>query len=167
MEKNPDLIKRTDWDVTWDAFAFGLVDAVNPDLKYTLDDIKAGTTGKIILGERFAGANGTIKVVARQITTELVQKVVPWYPAITPPLNADLYSYARLLVLHPAYLPADDPSLDMWIAKATPVSAYNLKRDGEKDDAFEIVFNIYPDREKLLLGESPELVYGGIGAVAT
>ncbi len=163
MEKNPDLIKRGDWDVSFKTTGLGLVDSVKPDLKYTLDDIKAGSTGKLILGERFVGLTGTIKVVVRQITTEMLQAVMPWYPSLTPPLNADLYAAAGPLVLHPSYLPASDVTQDQTLVKAVPISAYNLARDGEKDDAFEVTFNIYPDRASLLAAE-PVLTYGRVGA---
>jgi hypothetical protein len=38
---------------------------------------------------------------------------------------------------------------DLEFPKAVPIQSMNLKRDGENDDVWEIIFKIFPDRSQL------------------
>jgi hypothetical protein len=166
MEKNVSETRRTDWDVSWDGVSCGLLKKVDPSkLKWMIDAIRTGTTGKMDLGGRFVGISGTAVVEIQQITTAAITQLQPWYPHAHPPLNKDLYDYAKQLVLHPADLPADAKDQDLVWVKAVPTGGYDLARDGEKDDVWPVEFMIYPDRDKLLAAP-PWLFYGYIGAEA-
>ena len=121
----------------------------------------------MVLGHRFLGLMGEIKIDVLEIGPELFAKVFPWAVpgpsglSLTPPLNVDLYDYARLLVLHPTDRPGDNTE-DLWLAKAAAASRMDVTKSGQKDDMWQIGFQIYPDRD-FLFAEPPEVVYGGIG----
>ena len=108
--------------VNWDGYGLGLTDIVTPQIKFDLEPIKTGTTGKMVLGHRFLGLMGEIKIDVLEIGPELFAKVFPWAVpgpnglSLTPPLNVDLYDYARLLVLHPTDRPGDKTE-DLWLPR--------------------------------------------------
>jgi hypothetical protein len=160
--KTIEQTRRTDWDVKWDNIDLGLLDEVDPGDKISADEIKTGTTGKLVLGKRVFGVSGPIKVAVRQVAAAVIQQLQPWYPAAHPPIGVDLYTYAKALVLHPHDLPAEDLTEDRTIFKAVPMTTYDIKRTGEKDDVWVIEFEQYPDRTRLLAGNAT--IYGYIGA---
>jgi hypothetical protein len=159
--------RRTNWAVKWNGTDIGYVDKVDPSaLKLGMDPIQVGTIGKAALGVRFTGLEGTVKVQVRECTLLQLQTVIPWYTAgatfpFTPPINKDLYDYAKELLLHPEDKGATVTE-DVHLLKTVPISVANIARDGTKDDVWEIEFMVFPDRSSL-----PNLVYGRIGDVVT
>lgn len=171
MSNNATQLRRTAYQVTWATSPtptdFGFVDAVDPALDLKLDPITTGTTGKLILGWRVVGLEGTIKMQMRQTTLANFKVVMPWYvsgsvPLVPPTPNVDLYTYAAQLQLHPVDLAAATVTEDVYMLKAVPMQSFKLKRDGKGDDIYEVSWGFFPDRTKLAL-DPPQVVYGYIG----
>src|SRR5687768_11026314 len=106
--------RRTNHSVKWlgSPYDLGFVDEVNPDIKIITEPIMVGTFGKVKLGDRIIQLDGQIHVDCREITEELIKKMMPWWssgvvPLIPSTLNVDYYSYAALLTLHPEDKGAD------------------------------------------------------------
>lgn len=159
--------RKLDWNVIFDTAGIGLVDAVDPTkLKMVYKELKAGTTGDVVLSDRFVALNGSIDVDVRQITVAQITKLCPWFPHATPPVGKLLYDYAKKLVLHPSDLPDTDKTEDIGFWKAVPMTGYMIKRDGEKEDVWKVSFAIYPDHAKLV-PPSEDSPYGWIGAEPT
>src|SRR4051794_9003475 len=102
-----------DWDVTWGTFAHGGVDKVTPKLEYTRKPKKVGSAGDVELGAWIVGLTASIVVEHREMPKSFFQKIIPWnagntntasVPLFPATLNADEYSYAAQLVLHPSHL---------------------------------------------------------------
>lgn len=167
---NVTQLVRSSWGVVFDGQDFGLLDDVQPDIKHVTEQIMTGSTGKIVLGERFVGLGGSIKVQLRQLTRAMIAATLPWADAsgpaltLTPPLNGDFYSYAAPLALHPLILPADDKSMDINFVRAAPVTAVNIKRTGKQDDVWDFEFNIFPHRPSLL-ASPPDAFWACLGPI--
>jgi hypothetical protein len=162
--------RRTAWDVTWNANGLGTVYEVNPDLKLITDPIRRGTTGKVILGHWIIGLEGVIKVQCADLTLPLQQQMFPWWTSGAIPLvpetpQQNMYQYAQELVLHPHDLPAATTTEDVHLIKTVPMQILNIKRDGVKDEVFEVTFQPYPDLSRLQAA-TPFLDYGYIGTTA-
>jgi hypothetical protein len=162
-------LRRAGWNVKWGTtpFDFGFVDKVEPALDMKLDPITTGTTGKLILGYRFVGLEGTIKIQTRETTLSAFQKAAPWWssgsvPVVPGALHVDLYTYADVLTLHPSDLPAATVNQDLIMLKACPMNAFKLPRDNKNDDVYELSFCLFPDRTKLAQ-DPPVIAYGYIG----
>jgi hypothetical protein len=156
-------LRRCNWNVTYNSVDLGGVDSVEPDIELITEPIKVGTVGVAELGSRFVGANILIKVQARQITRAIIEKLIPWSGSagaaidLAPPINTDLYTYAQVLLLHPT--DAGNTAQDISFTKAVPTRSMSLKRDGENDDLWDLVFKCFPDRSQL-----PALKYGTVTA---
>jgi len=155
--------RKTDWRVTWGNYDLGFLDAIDPKLKYMLDAIRVGTMGKAKLGDRFSGLDGNVEIEVREIHQGQFASLTAHHAGsgsidLTPPINKDLYDYAKELRLHPEDLPTLTKTEDLVLVKATPTTPLNLKRDGTKDDVWKVSFEIYPDRARF-----PKLCYGYIG----
>src|SRR5689334_5858058 len=149
------------YSVVWNAFDFGAIDSVEPDIELDTDELMVGSVGKVVLGRRIIALTGTIKVVAREIDAALFQKLNPWWSSgpigLTPAtIHKDLYDYAQLLTIHPNDVDAATTE-DINLLKAYP-RFKPMKRDGVKDDLVEVEFEFFPDRAQI-----PALVYGYIG----
>lgn len=166
--------RRTMWATTFGTTDLGFADEVAPDLKLMLEPIVVGSMGKVKLGSRYVGLSPDSKVTVdlRETGTlrATLQKLMPWATqtagallTLTPPVNVDLYTYAAALVLHPIDKGAvlDE---DISLLKACPVNAYNIKRDGQKDDVWRVEFEPYPDRSQF--STTGILVYGSVPATA-
>lgn len=168
---NPSALRRTSWAAKWGAYDFGLLADVQPDIKFLMESIVTGTTGKLKLGDRFLGLDGTVKIQALQVDLQLFTATLPWQQnntagglILTPPLNADLYEFADVMTLHPLDM-GTDTTEDLILVKTVPTVAMNLKRTGKADDVWDLEFHVYPDRDKLM-ASPPVLYYGGIGVAA-
>lgn len=156
-------LRRCNWDVTYNAVALGGVDLVEPDIELVTAPIKVGSIGEAELGSRFLFANILIKVQAREITRAIIEKLIPWSAGVgaaielAPPINTDLYTYGQVLLLHPT--DAGNTAQDISFTKAVPIQSMSLKRDGENDDVWDLVFKCFPDRAQL-----PALKYGTVTA---
>jgi hypothetical protein len=158
-------IRRCNWDVTWNAVPLGGVDEVDPDMELLTEPITVGSIGKVELGSRYIGLNALIKVQLREVTRTAMEKLLPWFAGspgaainLAPAINVDLYTYAQTLLLHPTS-GASGTTEDLNFPKAVPMQSMKLKRDGENDDVWDIIFKIFPDRSQL-----PALVYGTMTA---
>jgi hypothetical protein len=163
--------RRTNWDASWKGQSLGLVDEVFPDIDLVLKPIRVGTLGPIDLDERVEALKCQVKIQVREIALAVFQQLCPWYggtgsiPGVPLKPGQRLYEYAGALVLHPHDLPATDLSEDLNFVKAVPVTPpAKLKRDGTKEDVFEIVMHAYPDWGTLQAAE-PELRYFYIGPI--
>jgi hypothetical protein len=157
--------RKTAWYVFWNNNCPGTVMKVQPGLKYKLEPIKRGTTGLIVLGHFVTHLEGAPKIQFADVDGSLVKLLLPWQTngEIFPPTpNSDLYQWAQPLILHPADLPLDNNGEDLTLAKTVPSTPYELPRDGEKDDMYEVEFQVYPIREKIL-GVPPQAIYGWVG----
>lgn len=144
------------------AFALGYVDRVTPDITIVTKEIKVGSIGNVVLGERIIAMTGVVRVECRELDLTAYQKLMPWYtsgsiPMIPSTIHKDLYDYAGLLTLHPTDV--SGTSQDLSLVKAVPL-IMPMDRDGEADDQFIVDFHFFPDRAQL-----PTLVYGYIGPV--
>lgn len=149
------IAKRSNWLVNFNGTDAGLMDEVNPALKLVFEPITTGTTGKKnILGHRFVGVSGTIKLQCRQMSDALYALFAPWHDGngplpLTPPANSDLYDFAKPLILHPDDA-GEDTSQDLVFPKASPMSVpAAIKKDGGKDDTWEVELAVYPPREQM------------------
>ncbi len=151
----PGISRRTSWQVLWKATSpvdLGLLDDVDTTgIKFVQDGIMTGTTGKKNkLGDRLVGVEATIKIQMRQLNATQYAALCPWSTvapfSLFPPLNADMYQYSDLLVLHPVDMLAVTTE-DIIFPHAVPMQPPStLKRGGDKDDVWDIVFQCYPDR---------------------
>lgn len=163
---NPNKLAITDWDVKWGTYGFGGVDKVTPDIKLVTKPKKVGSLGDVDLGAFIVGLSGSIKVEVREIDHTLYEQVVPWnngtvqtsVPLFVPSKPADLYDYAKVLVLHPSTLASNVTNLDVVLSKAVLLNSYPGERDGVNDDKNVFEFIFFPDRAQF-----PNLVYGTIG----
>jgi hypothetical protein len=166
-------LERNIWLITWASFALGLID--DPDtsqIKFILDPIKTGTTGKTKIGERFIGLEGDIICDCRESTRGLIWEMLPWNTGtdsggavvLTPPLNVDLFTYAQPLRLH-AQSDGSSNARDLVLGLATPVHGYKAQRQNTKDDFWRMTFTIYPSRTNLIpVGtNTASLSYGTAG----
>jgi hypothetical protein len=150
------------YDCTLGAYAFGAVDNVKPTIEIVKKEIKVGTIGNVVLGDRLIGANVAVEIEAREIDPALIKKLCPWWTsgsiAFTPATaHIDFYTYAQVLNLHPTDVTGT--AEDLNFVKAVPI--FNpMQRDGDKDDIVLAGFRIYPDRSVL-----PNLVYGYVGPI--
>lgn len=170
---NPYTPRRTSWDPTWNGWEMGTNMSATPDLKITLKPIKRGQTGDLILGHWITGMEGMISIECADMTRLLQEKMFPWFagsagvdsiPLLPSGLNVNLYSYAQELILHPH--DGADAKQDLHLIKAVPVSAVKLpKRDGIKDDLYNIDFYVYPDVSRIQ-ASPPEVIYGYVGDTA-
>jgi hypothetical protein len=155
--------RLTDWDVTWGTYSLGYVDKVTPDLKIKTMPLKVGTLGDIEVGHRIIGLEGSIKVEVREIDFVMQRSLTPWGGTsgtvvnLMPTLPADLYDYAKALLLHP-HDKGSDVSEDVHLLKTVPKIIPATERDGMKYDVWTIEFQVFFDRAQL-----PQLVYGTIG----
>lgn len=157
--------RRTNYDCTWNSVALGGVNKVDlSKLTLLLEPVKIGSLGNMKLDDRIIGLEdkAMITIELREVTRAIIQKMMPWATQTTgakldfmPAVNTLMASYAQALLLHPRDVA--DVSQDLSIYKATPVQAFNLTRDGTKDDVWEVMFMIYPDLTKL-----PNNPYGEI-----
>lgn len=145
------------------ALDIGLVDDVELVESMDLKSIKNSRFGSVSLGMRNVGHQVRIKFILREIVLANLQRLMPWGSQgagwhVAPPLGADLYSYAQVLVLHPDDV--DDTSEDIVAVKAAPISGVNLKGNGEADSGIAFEFACFPDRDQL-----PEIVDVYVGAL--
>jgi|GEM_PF-3788010 len=180
----PSNLARRPWLIKWTVGStlgvggtltdLGFTDEVDPSkLKQIFEIIKTGTTGKAPLGKRHLGLEGGIGIKLRECNLALATIMAPWGTAvaggaansleITPAVNIDMYIYSAPIVLYPADLfAAGDHTFDLTLTHASPGTLPNtMKRDGMKDDEWEVMFDVWPDRLKL-----PQLKYGFIGATS-
>jgi hypothetical protein len=169
-----DNTRRTNWDVTWGTTALGLVDEVMPDAALVMSDIKIGSHGNMVLGQRVEDLQVRVKVQMREVTRTLQATLTPWYDAaaggaapatdivpLAPAVNTDLYSLAKQLTLHPHDIAAGTKTQDIVFFKAVPISSpARLKRTGTQDDVWEVEFAIYPDRSKIGTVNNPWGTFG-------
>ena len=147
---------RKMYQVLFNAVDVGLTDVVDPTgVKLTGRKITAGTFGKdLALGYRVTGSEGTIKVQILQLNLAQYIALCPWYSGtgaipLTPPNGADLYTYAKTLVLHPIQN-ASSTTEDLNYGMCCPMtSPGQVKRDGGDDDVWEIEFMPFPNRTTL------------------
>lgn len=164
--------RRTTWAPKWNGNALGTTMEVDPALKLQMEPITRGTTGKIVLGYWITGLEGSIKCTLPDISSTLLTNLLPFTAGAaggSAPLhpvgfNVNLYSLAQELVLHPVDLGAD-VSQDLHFPKSAPVNPVNVKRDGTKDDLWQVEFVIFPDLSQLI-ASSPKVVMGYMGATA-
>lgn len=170
MSYDATRLRRTFWKILWgdsSAYDMGLMQDVDVNLSVKLDPITTGTTGMHVIGHRIVALDGQIVASAVECDLTTIQKMIPWYSSGSIPLlpaaaNVDLYSYAQLLNLHPTDIAAATHTQDLNLIKATPLWAYKVKRDGRKDEVWQIPFMIYPNRTKLLA--TPQVIeYGYVG----
>lgn len=162
--------RRTAWNVTWNAAGVGTVYEVQPDLSYELEPIKRASTGKIVLGEWIVNLKGMVKVQLADVQLALEQAMAPWWsvgsiplmPTSAPPVN--IYQYAQELILHPVDQGATTTE-DLHLTKTVPMKPVSMKRQGEKDDLWEMEFRIFPDVGRLQAA-TPFLTFGYVGNVA-
>lgn len=170
-------ITRDSWDVMWNSDYVGLQEEVNPDIKWEMSPITIGALGpKQAIGYRFDGVSGFVKCQLKQFDPVTVPLLTPWNASgdggifqtssgasysVTPPLNADLYQYAKKLVLHPHSRSTTD--LDLIAPKACPISEPKLKRGATvKDDIWEVMFALMIDRTALASNPlNPIIMYIG------
>src|SRR4051812_28460235 len=118
--------RRANWDVKWNAADLGYVDDVHPDLQLMFEPIKVGSIGAAILGQRFTGLEGLIKIQLREVTRATLEKLMPWAAGggaaidISPPINTDLYIYSQVLLLHPTDMGVTT-SQDLNLLKTVPI----------------------------------------------
>lgn len=156
-----------DWNVKWGSFDFGAVDKVNPNLVLEMKEKKCGTMGAAVLGNWIVGLSGIIQIEARELDHTHFEKTIAWnsgsvttsIPLFPSSFNADEYSYAQVLNLHPTHLASNVTNLDLNFIKAVP-RLPKLDADGENPNKNVIEFGFYPDR-----GQFPNLVYGYLGPV--
>jgi hypothetical protein len=150
----PGISRRTNYQVLWKATSpidLGLVDEVDPSgIKMIFDPITTGSTGKKNkLGDRFVGIEGMIKIQLRQLNLNNYESLMPWAStapyALSPLLNADMYTFADQLTLHPVDM-LTATTEDIIFTSACPITLPLPKRDGAKDDVWEMMFAIYPNR---------------------
>jgi hypothetical protein len=159
--------RRSNYNVSWNSIDLGGVNKVDlSKLELLLEPVKIGSLGNMKLDDRFIGLKdeSIISVEIRQVTRTIIEKLVPWFSGSTgalvplvPPVNTLIGTYAQILLLHPRDVA--DVSQDVKLYKTVPIQAFNLTRDGTKDDVWEIMFMIYPDITKL-----PNNPYGEIVA---
>lgn len=162
--------RRTQYDVSWNAYDLGFLDDVKPDLPLKLDPIKIGSLGDVKLGDRILGLEDGAKVtiVLREPIRLSFQKLAPWASQsagaaldLTPPAGGDLYTYAQVLLLHPRDQTGLTPatSQDISLTKTVPLKAFEIPRTGNDEDKWAVEFLIYPDRTQL-----PLIKYGTMTA---
>src|ERR1700722_18713346 len=125
-EPNFALLNRSAFSAIFTPVPIGLSEEIVIDLKLVTDPIRTGTTGKVILGTRVLGIEGSIKIPWREISQAGILAMAPWNGGtvpgggiqLCPPANTDLYQYAQLLRLHPTT--ATDNSMDIVLIKAAP-----------------------------------------------
>lgn len=156
----------SNYTVSWGdttPYDFGFIDDTDVDLKLKLKEIKVGTLGDVVLGQRIIALEGSIKVKARELDEAYLRKVWAAAPAtgsiplIPTTAHKDLYDLAQILRLHPTSHAANAKDEDIVLVKAVPLLP-KRKRDGEADDSDDIEFIFFPDRTKF-----PVLDYGWIG----
>lgn len=159
--------RKTAYQILWkaagagSAYDFGGVDKITPNLTLMLEDIRVGTTGRVILGKRIVGLEGTISSELREADLTAAQKLSPWFTsgplALSPATyNKDLYDYAGLLTLHPVDMGAD-VTQDLNLLKAAPVWT-PFSADGNTDNKITAEWFPFPDRTQL-----PVLNWGYMG----
>ena len=160
--------RRPAWYVTWNSFELGQSGEVDPtSWKMSKTAITRGTTGKVVLGHFFDGAEGEIKAQVKDLNVTAFVALCPWMTVSTnqilvpSTMNVNMYSFAQKLTLHP--MDKGDATEDLIFPKAVPSVPVNAKRDGQKDDLWEIMFTIYPDLSQLQTA-TPKLVYGWVGS---
>jgi hypothetical protein len=160
--------RETNWDGKWATIPFGLINQVNPDLKLTLSPIKRGTTGKHVLGHFISALEGDVSVEIPAPSLTIIKAMTPWYSTgtqiffVPPAMNVNLYTFAQPLVLHPHDVDAADLTQDLTLVKAAPMSAFNLTRDGDKEEIWKLMFFPYPDFDQLV-ASPPVVSYGYLG----
>lgn len=173
MSDNVYTPRRNNWNVKWNGSSLGTVYQIDPSgLKWVLDAITRGTTGKVVLGHWFIGMEGTIKIQCADVTLLIEESLgFPWgqqsgaysMSPMTP--NTNLYQYAQLLNLHPTDVAVGTLTEDINLIKTVPISPpTKIKRDGVKDDVYEVEFQVYPDVNRLMTEQ--QLVYGYLGSTA-
>jgi hypothetical protein len=148
----PGISRRTVWDVTYNSVSLGLCDDIDPSaIKMEFEPIVTGSTGKKnVLGQRFVGISGMIKIQLRQLNMTQYAALAPWSTGtpiqLVPPLNADMYAYAQTLTLHPDDM-VSVTTEDLLFTHAVPMQLPGTpKRTGGADDVWEIEFAVFPDR---------------------
>lgn len=158
MEANQNVseTRRTNYLITLDGIGLGLTDDVDPSgVKIMTEPIQCGSTGKIILGERVIGIEGSIKIQHRQVNRTMIDRLMPMIPTTGGSrggplnLNIDLYDHAKRLTLHPIDKATGDTSEDVHFLKAVPIVAVAPKRTGKEDDVMDVEYKIYPDRSTM------------------
>jgi hypothetical protein len=146
---------RGAWQVTYNGTDMGLVDMVDPTkTELMFEDITTGTTGKKnVIGQRFVGAKEIISVQFREITVAMQRALCVWSNqsagtpvVLAPPLNADMYSYGKVLLLHPTDRADTDTTMDLTYNHAVCLKVPLPKRDNGSEDVVEVDFRNYPDR---------------------
>lgn len=161
MAMNLSRTRLTNYTVTWNSVDLGAVDEIGVELEIGTKEIKVGSVGDAILGERVINMSGQITVDAREIDLDQLQDLMPWFTSGSIPLlpgtvHKDLYDYAQLLRLHPIDQGAT-VTQDLCFIKAVPVIGFP-EADGEEDNVLTVTFKLFPDRAQL-----PSLVYGYVG----
>lgn len=166
-EKNIAELAVTTYDVAINDVDAGYVD--NPEVTETpiKRPIKLSQLFEQRLGSRVVGVDLSLKLRFRQIKCLNLARAFPWFdgvagtnpiPLAPAALGEDLYQYAVPIVLHPRHLDAEDTDQDYTLLKCVPVGDHKRSGAGESDDAIEVEFEIYPDRDQL-----PAVVLGYIG----
>jgi len=156
--------RRTTWDPTWNGNALGTTNKVTNELKYNVEPITRGTTGKMVLGHWVYGLMGLVRTELPDVGPTLFTNINPFASdsgIMHPSTVINLYNYAQLLTLHPHDLGATTE--DQNFVKAVPLKPQTLDRDGVKDDVLIVDWWIYPDLSKLFATPSV-IVFGWMGA---
>ncbi len=156
--------RRTTWDGKWNGNGLGTSMEIDPALKYQMEPIVRGTTGKLILGHWIYGLVGSIKINIPDISPTQLSNLSIWATdsgAMHPTSVINAYSVAQPLILHPHDM--GDTTQDLVFPKAVPSNPVNMKRDGMKDDIWVVEFMIYPDLAKLFASPSV-IVMGYVGS---
>jgi hypothetical protein len=160
MPEDPGIIvpppaTRGAYQVNFNGNDMGLVDMVDPSKSALIfEDITTGTTGKKnVIGKRFVGAKIMVSVAFRQVTVAMQRALCSWANSnngssvvFTPPLNADMYTFAKPLILHPTDHTDADTTADLVFDHACIEKLPLVKRDNGSDDVAEVDFYIFPDR---------------------
>lgn len=162
---NPNA-RLTDWDATWNSVPLGLLNKVKPDIKIEKEPIKRGTTGKHILGHFITAGTMVISAEIPAPTLAIVRSLCPWFTSgqvnmLPTAMNVNLYTYVQTLTLHPHDVPIATTTEDNIFPKAVPMWAFNLERDGDKEEIWTIEFIVYPDFDQLI-ASPPVVSYGYI-----
>jgi hypothetical protein len=159
------ISRRTTYQVLFNATDLGLVDDVDPTkFKLVYKPIATGTTGKDNpVGQRLTGMGGMITVQFRQLSLAQYVVLTPWYSGtgfipLSPPLNSDLYTYSKTLVLHPVDM-LTVTTEDLVFSNACPTSPPMIKRTGGQEDVLEVEFILFPSRTTM--GTTPSAITPG------
>ncbi|MGE5608998.1 MAG: hypothetical protein ACM359_07075 [Bacillota bacterium] len=158
-------VRQINYDASWDGKDLGGVDLVKPELDLQFSPVQIGSAGSVILDEIFQGLGGNAKVTVtvREVTLQRMKDLVPWAGsttpyALTPPPGTKIAQYAKVLKLHPRDV--TDTTQDLNFLKAVPVQSFQLERDGVKQDAWAVVFRLFPDPAKLAAGQAAWVTLG-------